>query len=206
MHICVFRPQWVNSLRPSDAYICVGNLTIIGSDNGLSPGRRQAIIWTNVRILSIGPPVTNFSEILMEILSFSFKKMRLKVSSVKRWSFCLGLNVLRNTKSETCWLAIRSECVGKRQPIYASFAWGRASITPQNQYGPRTWQRHDKDQGPNLRKMPDTLSLQGALTEGLVVCKEDETKWPPFCRRRFSWHTVIVFWSKLDSSLFPSFK
>ena len=25
----------------------VGNLTIIGSDNGLSPGRRQAIIWTN---------------------------------------------------------------------------------------------------------------------------------------------------------------
>ena len=26
--------------------ICVGKLTIIGSDNGLSPGRRQAIIWT----------------------------------------------------------------------------------------------------------------------------------------------------------------
>ena len=24
----------------------VGNLTIIGSDNGLSPGRLQAIIWT----------------------------------------------------------------------------------------------------------------------------------------------------------------
>ena len=32
-------------------HICVGNLTIIGSDNGLSPGRRQAIIWTNVGIL-----------------------------------------------------------------------------------------------------------------------------------------------------------
>ena len=28
-------------------HICIGNLTIIGSDNGLSPGRRQAIIWTN---------------------------------------------------------------------------------------------------------------------------------------------------------------
>ena len=25
-------------------HLCVGNLTIIGSDNGLSPGRRQAII------------------------------------------------------------------------------------------------------------------------------------------------------------------
>ena len=31
-------------------HICVGNLTIIGSDNGLSPGRRQAITWTNVGI------------------------------------------------------------------------------------------------------------------------------------------------------------
>ena len=31
--------------------ICVGNLTIIGSDNGLSPGRRQSIIWTNAGIL-----------------------------------------------------------------------------------------------------------------------------------------------------------
>ena len=35
--------------------ICVGNLTIIGSDNGLSPGRRQAIIWTNDGILLIRP-------------------------------------------------------------------------------------------------------------------------------------------------------
>ena len=33
-----------NSLRPSDTYICFDNLAIIGSDNGLSPGRRQAII------------------------------------------------------------------------------------------------------------------------------------------------------------------
>ena len=28
-------------------HISVSNLTIIGSDDGLSPGRRQAIIWTN---------------------------------------------------------------------------------------------------------------------------------------------------------------
>ena len=28
-------------------HICVSNLTIIGSDNGLSPGRRQAIVRTN---------------------------------------------------------------------------------------------------------------------------------------------------------------
>ena len=42
----------------------------------------------------IGPLGTNFSEILTEILKFSFKKMRLKVSSAKRRPFCPGLNVL----------------------------------------------------------------------------------------------------------------
>ena len=48
--------------------------TIIGSDNGLSPGRSQAIIWTNTAILSTGSMGTNFSEILIEIYTFSFKK------------------------------------------------------------------------------------------------------------------------------------
>ena len=41
-------------------HICVGNLTIIGSDNGLSPGRRQAIILTNAGILLTGPLGANF--------------------------------------------------------------------------------------------------------------------------------------------------
>ena len=52
---------------------------------------------TNAGILLIGPLRTNFSEILIEILTFSFKKMRLKVSSAKRRPFCLGLNVLSGT-------------------------------------------------------------------------------------------------------------
>ena len=34
-------------------HIGVSKLTIIGSDNGLSPDRRQAIIWTNAGILLI---------------------------------------------------------------------------------------------------------------------------------------------------------
>ena len=48
-------------------HICVGNLTSIGSENGLSPSQRQAIIWTNAGILLIEPLGTNFSEILIEI-------------------------------------------------------------------------------------------------------------------------------------------
>ena len=51
-------------------HICVVKLTIIGSDNGLSPGRRQAIIWTNAGILLIGPLGTNFIEILNGIQIF----------------------------------------------------------------------------------------------------------------------------------------
>ena len=69
-------------------------VTVIGSDNGLSPGRRQAIIWTIAGILIIGPLGTNFSENLIEIVTFSFMKMRLKVSSAKWRPFCLGLNEL----------------------------------------------------------------------------------------------------------------
>ena len=75
-------------------HICVSKLAIIGSDNGLSPDRRQAIIWTNDGIVLIGTLGTNFSEILIENRIFSFKKMGLKVSSAKWHPFCLGLNVL----------------------------------------------------------------------------------------------------------------
>ena len=75
-------------------HICVCKLTIIGSDYGLSPGRRQAIIWTNVAIWLIRTLGTNFSEILNKIHTSIFKKMHLKMSSAKWRPFCLSLNVL----------------------------------------------------------------------------------------------------------------
>ena len=77
------------------AHICVSKLTNIGSDNVLSPGRCQAIIWTIAGILLIGPLGTIFSEILIEISLFPFTKMHLNVLSAKWWPFCLGLKVLR---------------------------------------------------------------------------------------------------------------
>ena len=73
-------------------HICVSKITGIGLHNGLSPGRRQASIWTNTGILSIGPLGMNF--ILIEIRLFSFKKMHLKMSSAKWRLFRLGVNVL----------------------------------------------------------------------------------------------------------------
>ena len=76
-------------------HIWVSKLTIINSDNGLSPGRRQAIIWTNAGILLIRTSGTNFSEISSKIQTFWFKKMHSKMSSAKWRPFCLGLNVKR---------------------------------------------------------------------------------------------------------------
>ena len=79
-------------------HICDSKLITIGSDNGLSPGRHQTNIWTNAGILLIGPLATKFCEFLIEIHTFSFTKMQLKMSSVNCWSFCLGLNVSSENK------------------------------------------------------------------------------------------------------------
>ena len=89
-----FKTHWGRAM-----HICVIKLTIIGSDNGLSPGRRQAIIWTDAGILLIRSLATNFSEILGNIHSFSFKKMHLKMSSAKGRLFSLGLNELNSSWS-----------------------------------------------------------------------------------------------------------
>ena len=78
-------------------HICSNKLTIIGLDNGLWPGQRQAIIWTNAWISLIWISGTNFSEISSEIHTFSFKKMHLKMLSGKWQPFCFGLNELMLT-------------------------------------------------------------------------------------------------------------
>ena len=88
---------YINGLvqeRGRVTHIYISELTIIGSDNGLSPGRRQAIILTNAWLLLIGPLGINCSEILIEIQTFLFTKMHLKMVSAKWRLFGLGLNVL----------------------------------------------------------------------------------------------------------------
>ena len=105
MHVTV--NDLATQLRPEDRYIYVSKLTNIGSDNGLSPGRHQAIIWTNAGMLLIGPLGTNSSEILIKIHKFSYKKViHLKTSSAKWRPFCLGLSVL------THWGRVTHICVG----------------------------------------------------------------------------------------------
>ena len=84
-------------------HIYISNLTIIGSDNGLWPGRRQSIIWANVGILLIGHLGTNFNEILIKINNFWFKKIHFEMLSGKWRPSCLGLYVLMQKDiSMTC--------------------------------------------------------------------------------------------------------
>ena len=85
-------------------HISVSKLIIISSDDGLSPGRRHAIIWTNARKLLFGPPGTNFSEILIQIHTFSFNKMHLKMSSGKWWpSLDMHSGYLTNKSNIIIW-------------------------------------------------------------------------------------------------------
>ena len=114
-------------------YIWVGNLTIISSDNGVSPTRRQAIIWTNAGIFLIGPLGTNLSEILIDFHMFSFKKMHLKLSSGK-WGAILS-RVLSITEDIVAWLFVYPPIDRKIK------AWHHPSVRRNNPY---IWHAHNK--------------------------------------------------------------
>ena len=66
------------------------NWVTIGSGNGLSPARRQAITWTNADFMSIRTSGTNFSVIRIKIQHFSFTKMHLNLLSATWRPFCRG--------------------------------------------------------------------------------------------------------------------
>ena len=86
-------------------HICVSDLTIIGSDNGLSPDRRQAIIWTNAGILSIGPLAQwNKAQWNINRNSYIFIQENASENVVGKWRrSCIGLNVLRCLPISVTW-------------------------------------------------------------------------------------------------------
>ena len=64
------RPLWLLTHWGRVTHICVGSLAIIALDNGMSPDRRQAMIWTNAGMLIIRILVIHFREIFIEIHTF----------------------------------------------------------------------------------------------------------------------------------------
>ena len=128
-------------------HICIGNLTIIGSDNGLSPDLHQAIIWTNAEILLIGPFGANLSKILIEIHTFSFRKIHLKNSSGKWQPFCLGLNVLMAERVTGCPI-YGTTSTARFYFKYANHWWNKSRIIFQFQQltcsNNKSFSRHQK--------------------------------------------------------------
>ena len=96
----IFRNCWLLTHWGRVTHICVSKLTITSPDNDLSPGRRQAIIWTNAGILFIRTLGTNFSESFININTFWLKKVHFKMSSGRWQPSYIGLNVLNWCPSE----------------------------------------------------------------------------------------------------------
>ena len=92
-----------------------GNLTTIGSDNSLSPGRHKAILWTNAGILLIRILRTNFSEILSKIHTFSLQKCIRKIvcemSAILPRPQCVNLCFMLYVLTNQLFLNV---CVGSK--------------------------------------------------------------------------------------------
>ena len=177
-------------------HICVSKLTIIGSDNGLSPERRQAIIWTNAGILLIGPLGTNFSEILTGIQTFSFKKMHLKMSSAKWRPFCLGLDVLRYYRYIT--LDIDSPWNGK------GHEWGISHVYMHQQVDKRQYvtmdilldsKRRYSYLGDKRSKLYQSLYNDIHSNSKVTNKKMNTIK----CSMYYGWTIMCIIWSKYRS-------
>ena len=95
--------------------------------NGLSPVRHQAIIKTNVGILLIGPLGTNFSDILIEIHAFSFKKMHLKRSSAKCRPFFSRLQCVKRDLHPRKYRYLNLVCVSGNEVTATSLLCGTHS-------------------------------------------------------------------------------
>ena len=127
----------------------VSNITIIGSDNGLSPDQRQAIIWTNAGILLIWPLGTNFSEIQIGIQTFSFKKIHLKMSSAK-WRQFVSASMSQQALDDVMLtkppltIHIDCHCVSKKLSAYSCHTYNQYSTYLLNTTArPVYWRRYD---------------------------------------------------------------
>ena len=100
--LCLTIPN-LNSSPPSASCISM-DWVDIGLSNGLSPVRSQAITGTSADVLSIGLMGTKLSDIWIETLSFSLKKMHMKMSSAKLAAILSRLRL--GTKANTLCIIV----------------------------------------------------------------------------------------------------
>ena len=128
-------------------HICVGKLTIIGSDNCLSPGRHQAITWTNAEILLVGPldqtsvkknnrnsysfiEENTFENVVGEILPISSRSQRVKESVQSD-----GHNFTSNYHS-----AAGRSLLGLSDKLHGNAWWQTVTLFPEQMH--ITWHEH----------------------------------------------------------------
>ena len=107
LHASMCLPHWGPVM-----HICVGKLTIIGSDNGLSSGRHQTIIWTSAVMLLIGTLGINFSETLRNSNLF------------------IQENVCENVVCEMASILSRSQWVNDKYVLVWILLWCKLCTTP----------------------------------------------------------------------------
>ena len=112
-------------------------LTIIVSDNGLSPDRHQAVLWTNAAILSIAHWEIYLSGFILKLHKFLLMEMHLIMSSVKwrpvchRMKYCTSLRIwwfIRHIK--TLKVVSHISCTFS-QPTGNQLQWNDYSIKAQ---------------------------------------------------------------------------
>ena len=154
----------------------------------------KAIIWSNAGILSIGPMGTNFSEILIEIHTFSFKKMHLKMSSGKWRPFCVVLDVL-SKQSRRCWFEAPSLSLWRHcnETLNLQIMTSARRIEAGVSIAVRT---HSAVTDVTARRDTDWR-----LTEDLVHVRVHTGEMPfPWCRSSVPWfrHTGLIIRTYLD--------
>ena len=126
-------------------HICVSKLTTIGSDNGLSPGRCQAIILTNARILLIRTSEAKFEHL--------HSRKSIWNCRLEKWRpFCLGLNGLsendlRHTQVCTSYIAHETVYYPLSAATWNVFVWNLSYTYFANKlwnFGSVVWNKNTK--------------------------------------------------------------
>ena len=112
-------------------HICISNLAIICSDNGLSPGRLQAISWTNAGILLIGPLGANVSEIWIQTVVCEMAAILSRPQCVKTslYGFVITTHSGFNNSKKQAKLE-QLECLRSEIPPAAPWFIGRTCRQP----------------------------------------------------------------------------
>ena len=186
-------------------HICVSKLTIISSDNGLSPGRRQAIICTNAGILFVELLGTKFSEFLIKIIRFSVKNMHLKMLSAKWLPFCLGLTCCHDAGMlfipGMVWWMLRTwrQCT-------VTLSWCQNNVSQSSTlHSTTTWNSScSRSSTPPWLACAPTRRAWSSLGQGRPTMPFAKTSWQHNLVRILLWNYRLFLWSKIRGTSLPS--